>query len=70
MNNTLQETKQNNLQGGDNKFEIFNYNNLGQVRVQIDDQGNPWFCLLDVCNVLGLQNPAKVSSRLFSEGIS
>ena len=36
------------------KFEIFNYNNLGQVRVQVDKNGNPWFCLNDVCSVLGL----------------
>lgn len=65
MNNTLQNINQNNLQGGDNKFEIFNYNNLGSVRIQIDDQGNPWFCLLDVCNILGLSNPTKVIERLF-----
>lgn len=68
MNNPI-IVDQNNLQGGD-KFEIFNYNNLGSVRVQIDNQGNPWFCLSDICTILGLSNPAKVSSRLFSEGIT
>ena len=52
METTL-AVNQNNLQGGDNKFEIFNYNNLGSVRVLMDNQGNPWFCLLDVCIVLG-----------------
>ena len=51
--------------GGDNKFEIFNYNNLGSVRVQLDNQGNPWFCLNDVCSILGLSTPAKVVERLF-----
>lgn len=70
MDNTLQNINQNNLQGGDNKFEIFNYNNLGSVRVQIDNQGNPWFCLLDVCIVLGLTNVTKVSDRLFPEGLT
>ena len=65
MDNTLQNINQNNLQGGDNKFEIFNYNNLGSVRVQIDNQGNPWFCLNDVCTILGLSTPAKVVERLF-----
>ena len=53
-----------------NFMEIFNYKNLGSVRVHIDEHGNPWFCLSDVCNILGLQNPAKVSSRLFQEGIT
>lgn len=70
MNNTLQNINQNNLQGGDNKFEIFNYNNLGQVRVQMDNQGNPWFCLLDICNILGITNVTKVSDRLFPEGLT
>lgn len=69
MNNTLQETNQNNLQGGD-KFEIFNYNNLGSVRVQMDNQGNPWFCLLDVCNILNLTTPSRVAERLFEDGVS
>ena len=63
MNNPI-IVDQNNLQGGD-KFEIFNYNNLGSVRVQMDDQGNPWFCLSDVCNILDIQNPHRASERLF-----
>lgn len=70
MNNTLQNINQNNLQGGDNKFEIFNYNNLGSVRVQMDNQGNPWFCLLDVCNILNLTTPSRVAERLFGDGVS
>ena len=69
METTL-AVNQNNLQGGDNKFEIFNYNNLGSVRVLMDNQGNPWFCLLDVCIVLGLTNVTKVSDRLFPEGLT
>ena len=70
MNNALQNINQNNLQGGDNKFEIFNYNNLGSVRVQMDNQGNPWFCLLDVCNILNLTTPSRVAERLFGDGVS
>lgn len=67
--NTL-AVNQNNFQGGDNKFEIFNYNNLGSVRVQIDNQGNPWFCLSDICSILNLTTPSRVAERLFSEGMS
>ena len=32
---------------------IFNYKNLGNVRVIRKEGGEPWFCLLDVCNILG-----------------
>lgn len=58
------------IPNGNNPFEIFNYKNLGSVRTKVDEHGNPWFCLSDVCNILGLQNPAKVSSRLFQDGVT
>lgn len=51
-------------QNGNNPFEIFNYKNLGTVRTKLDEHGNPWFCLLDVCNILGLGSPTKVKERL------
>ena len=50
-----------------NQFEIFNYQNLGQVRIQVDQYGNPWFCLVDVCKILNLQ-PNKVLERLNTYG--
>lgn len=50
-------------------FEIFNYKNLGQVRTSVNEAGETLFCLVDVCNILGLQNPSQVSGRLFAEGI-
>ena len=57
MNNNLQTN-------GNNPFEIFNYNNLGSVRTTVDQYGNPWFCLLDVCNILGISNNRNVVYRL------
>ena len=64
MNSNLNLQQQNNnVQGGGNQFDIFNYNNLGQVRVQVDQYGNPWFCLVDICKILNLQ-PNKVLERL------
>lgn len=51
------------------KFEIFNYNILGQVRVYVDENRNPWFCLNDVCNILGIKEPQRVIRRLYSKGI-
>ena len=53
-----------------NPFEIFNYKNLGSVRVQLDQNGNPWFCLNDICNVLGLSTITKVAERLNPDGLS
>lgn len=52
------------------KFEIFNYNNLGQVRVYVDSNRNPWFCLNDVCNILGIKEPRRVIRRLYLKGIN
>ena len=49
---------------GKKQFEIFNYNNLGQVRVQVDKNGNPWFCLNDVCSILQISNPRNLVSRI------
>ena len=54
----------------ESKFELFNYKNLGSVRIDIDQNGNPWFCLVDICNILGLTNITMVTSRLNSDGLS
>ena len=45
-------------------FDIFSYKNLGQVRTYIDENGNKWFCLVDVCNILGLTNSRMVANRI------
>lgn len=52
------------------KFEIFNYGILGQVRVYVDSNRNPWFCLNDVCNILGIKEPRRVIRRLYLKGIN
>lgn len=49
---------------GNNPFKIFDYKNLGSVRISLDVKGNPWFCLKDVCDILGLTDSSKVASRL------
>jgi prophage antirepressor-like protein len=41
----------------------FNYKQMGSVRTAIVD-GDPWFCLKDVCDVLLINNSRMVSSRL------
>ena len=49
---------------GNNPFEIFNYKNLGSVRTRLDEHGNPWFCLRDICDILNIQNSHRVADRL------
>lgn len=45
-----------------NELQIFNYN-THQVRT-VERDGEPWFVLKDVCDVLGLNNPTIVAERL------
>nr|DAP68550.1 MAG TPA: hypothetical protein [Caudoviricetes sp.] len=59
----------NNVMNGNNPFEIFNYKNLGSVRTRLDEHGNPWFCLVDICNILGIVNATRTQERLFEDGL-
>lgn len=45
-----------------NELQIFNYES-NEVRTVMRN-GEPWFCLTDVCKVLGLSNPTAVVDRL------
>ena len=49
-----------------NNLSIFNYQNMGTVRVVIGEQGEPWFCLSDVCDILEIINSRDVIKRLES----
>lgn len=52
-----------------NKLKIFNNQNLGQVRV-IEQNGEPYFVLKDVCEVLGLSNTTVVADRLDDDEVT
>lgn len=52
-----------------NPFEIFDYQNLGQVRVSTLATGEPLFCLVDVCNILGIKNSRRTMERLMVDGV-
>lgn len=52
-----------------NQFEIFNYQNLGQVRVHTDNYGTAWFCLNDVIQILDIKNITDVKNRLDPKGL-
>ena len=45
-----------------NELQIFNYQS-SEVRT-IMRNGEPWFCLVDVCRVLDMSNPRSVADRL------
>ena len=55
--------------GVNNPFTIFNYQNLGQVRVSTLATGEPLFCLVDVCNILGIKNSRRTLERLMVDGV-
>lgn len=47
-------------------LEIFKNENF-EIRVTVDETGEPLFCLADVCKVLELTTPAKVAEAIKSE---
>jgi anti-repressor protein len=53
----------------DNQIRIFNSPQFGDVRVVLDNQGEPKFCLKDVCNALEL-TPKFVNQRLGDKVVS
>lgn len=51
-----------------NNLLTFSYT-IQSVRIHVDDQGNPWFCLKDVCDSLGITNSRDVLKRLNQKGV-
>lgn len=52
-----------------NEIQIFNNDQFGNVRVTMNENNEPMFCLADVCVVLGL-TPSKVAQRLEEDVLS
>lgn len=53
-----------------NDIQVFSNSQFGEIRVSVNENNTPMFCLADVCKALGLQNPAMVKTRLDNKGIS
>jgi prophage antirepressor-like protein len=51
-----------------NHIKIFNNEEFGQVRTT-KIEGKAFFCLVDICEALDLDNPSKVKKRLFKTGL-
>lgn len=69
MNTNQNLVNQNEMKGGVSHLDIFNYENLGQVRTYVDNDGEPWFCLADVCSILEINNSRQATTRLTSDGV-
>ena len=54
---------------GNNPFRIFDYKNLGSVRIVVDKNNEVWFCLIDVCRILEINHVATVVNRLNPDGV-
>lgn len=50
-------------------IQIFNNPQFGEVRVVTTENGEPMFCLADVCKALELTNPTTVKNRLDNEDV-
>lgn len=46
------------------EIKIFQNEQFGQIRIVVNENNEPLFCLLDLCNSLGLSNNRKVKSQL------
>ena len=53
-----------------NKFQIFDYKNLGSIRTSKGEDGRTWFCLNDVADILQLSNSRMINERLNPKGVS
>ena len=50
-----------------NNIEVFNNAQFGNIRVQKDEDGEPLFCLADVCRALELTNPTHTTNQICEE---
>lgn len=48
----------------ENNIQIFKNEQFGEIRTVISESNEPLFCLVDLCNALGLSNNRKVKSQL------
>ena len=51
-----------------NNLQIFNSEEFGEIRTVTID-GEPWFCLADICRALELGNVSQVKTRLNQDGV-
>lgn len=52
-----------------NEITIFSNPQFGEIRTAIGENGEPMFCLADVCKAVGLTNASSVKTRLDKEDV-
>lgn len=52
-----------------NEIQVFSNSQFGDIRTIIAEDGEPRFCLADVCRVLDIRNPRDVRQRLQPKGV-
>lgn len=52
-----------------NDLKIFTNNQFGEIRVSTTENGEPLFCLSDLCSTLRLSYPRMVAQRLDSDEV-
>lgn len=52
----------------ENQLQIFSNPEFGEVRTQVDEKGDPWFCAKDVCDALKHTNSRRAIAQLVDEG--
>lgn len=63
LSESANDSMQVSASANENAIQIFNNQEFGSVRV-VSKEGEPFFCLADVCKMLELSNPSVVSQRL------
>lgn len=51
-----------------NELQIFNSEEFGEIRTVIID-GEPWFCMTDICKALEISNTSQAKTRLNADGV-
>lgn len=51
-----------------NSLQIFNSEEFGEIRTVIID-GEPWFCMTDICKALEISNTSQAKTRLNADGV-
>ena len=47
-----------------NNIQIFQNEQFGKVRIAMNENEEPLFCLADVCAVIGIKDTSRCASRL------
>ncbi len=51
------------------EIKIFENAQFGRIRISVDANNEPLFCLADICRALDLQQVSKVKPRLYAKGV-